>query len=44
MNLVSVNAPTVARTPVDTTGLTERIAIRKLNFYYGSHLALKISI
>ncbi len=41
MNLVSVNAPAVARAPVDTAGLTERIVIRNLNFYYGSHLALK---
>jgi phosphate transport system ATP-binding protein len=41
MNLVSVNAPTVARSPVDTSGLTERIGIRQLNFYYGTHLALK---
>lgn len=41
MNLVSVNAPSVARAPVDTAGLTERISIRNLNFYYGTHLALK---
>jgi phosphate transport system ATP-binding protein len=33
--------PTVVHAPIDTAGLTERISIRNLNFYYGDHRALK---
>ena len=37
----SPTVPTVTHAPVDTAGLTERISIRGLNFYYGDHRALK---
>ena len=37
----SVSTPTVTHAPVDTAGLTERITIRGLNFYYGDNKALK---
>lgn len=35
------SVPTVTHAPIDTAGLTERISIRGLNFYYGDHKALK---
>jgi phosphate transport system ATP-binding protein len=43
MNLATATTtvPTVAHAPIDTAGLTERISIRGLNFYYGDHRALK---
>ena len=37
----TVSTPTVRHAPVDTAGLTERISIRGLNFYYGDNKALK---
>ena len=37
----TTTVPTVNHAPVDTDGLTERISIRGLNFYYGDHRALK---
>jgi len=42
MNVATATAvPTVTHAPIDTAGLTERISIRGLNFYYGDHKALK---
>jgi phosphate transport system ATP-binding protein len=41
MTSPSVTTPTVRHAPVDTAGLTERISIRGLNFYYGENKALK---
>jgi phosphate transport system ATP-binding protein len=44
MNVVTsptVTTPAVRHAAVDTAGLTERISIRGLNFYYGDHKALK---
>lgn len=37
----SITVAQVMHAPVDTAGLTERISIRNLNFYYGDHKALK---
>jgi phosphate transport system ATP-binding protein len=37
----SISVAQVMHAPVDTAGLTERISIRNLNFYYGDHRALK---
>jgi phosphate transport system ATP-binding protein len=41
MNVASVAVPTVARAPIDTAELAEKISIRKLDFYYGEAKALK---
>jgi phosphate transport system ATP-binding protein len=42
MNLATATTvPAVAHAPIDAAGLTERISIRGLNFYYGDHKALK---
>jgi phosphate transport system ATP-binding protein len=42
MNVAATSTvPTVTHAPIDTAGLTERISIRGLNFYYGDHKALK---
>jgi phosphate transport system ATP-binding protein len=41
MSSVPSSTPAVLHAPVDTTGLSERISIRGLNFYYGDHKALK---
>jgi len=42
MNVATATAaPAVNHAPIDTAGLTERISIRGLNFYYGDHRALK---
>jgi phosphate transport system ATP-binding protein len=38
---ITTSTPAVMHAPVDTAGLTERISIRNLNFYYGDHKALK---
>jgi phosphate transport system ATP-binding protein len=34
-------APTVAHASVDTAGLTKKVTVDKLNFYYGDSIALK---
>jgi phosphate transport system ATP-binding protein len=41
MNIASVAVPTVANAPVDRTGLTEKVTIRNLDFFYGDARALK---
>jgi phosphate transport system ATP-binding protein len=41
MSFASVPVPTVTHAAVSTAGLTEKISIRNLNFYYGDSLALK---
>jgi phosphate transport system ATP-binding protein len=41
MNVASVAVPTVTHAPVSTAGLTDKISIRSLNFYYGESKALK---
>jgi phosphate transport system ATP-binding protein len=41
MNVASVAVPTVSRTPVDQTGLVEKVTIRNLDFFYGDSRALK---
>src|SRR4029079_5148477 len=42
MNVATMTTtPSVARAPVNAEGLTERISIRGLNFYYGENKALK---
>jgi phosphate transport system ATP-binding protein len=41
MNIASVAVPSVAHAPVSTAGLTDKITIRSLNFYYGTSKALK---
>jgi phosphate transport system ATP-binding protein len=41
MNVAMVNAPQVDRVATDRAGLSERISIRKLDFYYGEGHALK---
>jgi phosphate transport system ATP-binding protein len=41
MNVASVAVPTVAHAPISTAGLTEKISIRSLNFFYGESRALK---
>ena len=41
MNVATIAAPEVTRTSIDATGLVEDVAIRELNFYYGSNRALK---
>ena len=38
---VAFTTPAVAHSAVSTEGLTEKISIRDLNFYYGDHRALK---
>jgi len=41
MTVVTLKAPPVETAPVGAAGLSERISIRKLNFYYGKSQALK---
>jgi phosphate transport system ATP-binding protein len=41
MTVVSIAAPTVSHGPVAGSDLQEKISIRKLDFYYGNHKALK---
>jgi len=41
MNDASVAVPTVAHTVTDRTGLTDKVSIRDLNFFYGDARALK---
>ncbi len=41
MNVASVAVPTVARAPINTADLAEKISIRNLDFYYGDAKALK---
>ena len=40
MNVASVAVPTVAHSPVNTSGLAEKLSIRNLAFYYGASKAL----
>jgi phosphate transport system ATP-binding protein len=41
MNVATVAAPAVTHAQVDVSGLTERIALRNLEFFYGDSRALK---
>jgi len=41
MNIASMAAPTAKHAPVSVAGLTEKISIRRLSFYYGDSMALK---
>jgi phosphate transport system ATP-binding protein len=41
MNVASVAVPSVTHAPVSTAGLTDKISIKSLNFYYGESKALK---
>jgi phosphate transport system ATP-binding protein len=41
MNVASVAVPTVTNAPVDQAGLTEKVTIRNLDFFYGDSRALK---
>jgi phosphate transport system ATP-binding protein len=41
MNVPSIATPTVTHAPSDASGLTEKISIRSLNFFYGEARALK---
>ena len=41
MSVAAITVPTVAHTLASTEGLTEKISIRDLDFYYGDHRALK---
>ncbi|MGB6509507.1 MAG: ATP-binding cassette domain-containing protein, partial [Xanthobacteraceae bacterium] len=41
MSVASVSVPPVSHPPIDRTGLTEKITIRDLNFFYGQTKALK---
>ena len=41
MNDASVAVPTVAHAVTDRTGLTDKVSIRDLNFFYGDARALK---
>jgi phosphate transport system ATP-binding protein len=41
MNVASVAVPSVSHAPVSTAGLTDKISIKSLNFYYGESKALK---
>ena len=41
MTVAMLNAPEVANTATDTTGLAERVSVRNLDFFYGDNQALK---
>src|SRR5262245_45577683 len=41
MNVASVAVPSVSHAPIDVSGLTERILLRDLEFFYGDSRALK---
>jgi phosphate transport system ATP-binding protein len=41
MNVASVAVPSVSHAPISTAGLTDKISIKSLNFYYGESKALK---
>jgi phosphate transport system ATP-binding protein len=41
MNVASVAVPTVTNAPVDQAGLTQKVSIRNLDFFYGDSRALK---
>jgi phosphate transport system ATP-binding protein len=41
MNVTAVTAPTVAHAGGSTEGLTEKVSVRDLDFYYGDNRALK---
>ena len=40
-DVATVAVPEVAHAAVDTAGLTEKVSMRNLNFYYGDARALK---
>jgi phosphate transport system ATP-binding protein len=40
MNVPSITTPTVAHAPAAAAGLTDKVSIRKLDFYYGDSKAL----
>jgi len=41
MSMASVSVPSAAHAPVDVAGLTPKVTIRNLDFYYGNGRALK---
>jgi phosphate transport system ATP-binding protein len=41
MNVATVAAPVVTHAAIDTVGLSEKVRIRNLDFYYGDNRALK---
>ncbi len=41
MNVASLTVPTAAHAPFDVTGLTEKVSLRDLSFFYGDSRALK---
>jgi phosphate transport system ATP-binding protein len=41
MNVASVAVPTVTKAPADQTGLSDKVTIRNLDFFYGDSRALK---
>jgi len=41
MSVASFTVPTVNHAPINVEGLTEKIAVRDLDFFYGEHRALK---
>jgi phosphate transport system ATP-binding protein len=41
MSVVSPSVPTVAHQPIETAGLTEKISVRALDFFYGESKALR---
>jgi phosphate transport system ATP-binding protein len=41
MNVASIAVPTVTNAPVDQAGLTQKVTIRNLDFFYGDSRALK---
>ena len=41
MSTITLDAPAVTHAPIDTAGLPEKVSIRRLNFYYGDHQALR---
>jgi phosphate transport system ATP-binding protein len=41
MNVATISVPTVAQTATDTDSLSEKVAIKNLDFFYGDNRALK---
>jgi phosphate transport system ATP-binding protein len=41
MNVAAISVPAVAQAPVNTTGLSEKVSIKNLDFFYGDNRALK---
>jgi len=40
-SMAAITVPSVAKAPIDVEGLTEKISVRNLDFFYGDHRALK---